>query len=112
MLLIGQKLLEPPYPSIPVALVFWGCAIALVVLNWFKGRFVVDLYSYEDEEPGEQAFRPIFLYISLGVGLIATLLFTKNHFNNINLTLWIISIISLLATFFPSIQWKDMAAIH
>jgi hypothetical protein len=107
MLLLGQKLLEPPFSSITVALVFWGCAIALVVMNWFKGRFVVDLYSYDDEEPGDQAFRPVFLYISLGVGLIATLLFTENRFNNINLTLWIISIISLLAAFFPRFQWRE-----
>jgi hypothetical protein len=108
MLVVGQKLLEPPNPSIPAALVFWGCAIILITWNWFQGRFVIDFYSAEDSESTEQHFHPIFLFISMGFGIAATVLFINNRFTGLNVSLWIVSIVFLLAAFFPKTHWKNL----
>jgi hypothetical protein len=105
--IIGQKLLEPPNRVESFALVFYLCAIILIIWNWFQGRFAVDLYHYEDSEPDVQPFRPTFLATSIGLGFIAIILFKNNQFNGINVTLWSLSAIFLVITFLPSIHWKD-----
>lgn len=110
MLLLGQSLLEPPHRNLWVALVFYGCGIFWVVYSWFTHSFETDLYPYIDEEPGELVFRPNFLYAALGAGLAAALLFTNNRFTGINVTLWVVSIISLVGAFFPRVDWKEKTA--
>jgi hypothetical protein len=107
--IIGQKFLEPPNRSIPIALALYSCAIILITWNWFTDRFKVDFYPSEDSEPAKQPFRPIFLATSIGFGLIAMILFNNNQFNGINVTLWSISAICLLITFLPFLSWKDIA---
>lgn len=106
--LIGQKLLEPPNQSVPLALVFYSCGIFLIVFNWIRGRFKVEIYSVNDADPTEQPFHSFFLAVSIGCGLIATVLFKNNTFNGINVTFWSISILSLLITFLPSPNWEEI----
>jgi 4-amino-4-deoxy-L-arabinose transferase-like glycosyltransferase len=108
MLIVGQKLLEPPTPSVPIALFFWGCALALLIWHWFHGRFETDLYPYEDNETGEQTFRLFFLWLSLLIGIAALVMFSKNRFTGTNTSLWLASIISLLICITPGIKWKQV----
>jgi hypothetical protein len=109
MFLIGQRLLEPPDQSVIIALVFYAFGIGLFVWNWFHGRFDTDLYIYEDqEESSGLTFRPVFLLISLATALLVMFLFTGNRFNGINMTVWIVSILSLIATFIPAPRWDDI----
>jgi hypothetical protein len=108
---IGQKLLEPPNRMVPVALVFYFCALFLIIWNWIRGRFSLDFYKSEETEIAAQPFRPYFLVISIGAGLIAFVLFTNNHFTSINVILWSIAAICLLITFSPSIHWKAIPSI-
>ncbi|MEI8131322.1 MAG: glycosyltransferase family 39 protein [Leptolinea sp.] len=105
---IGQKLLEPPTPSVSISLVFYSCAIILIIWNWFRGRFAVDFYPTDEAQPVPQPFRPIFLAISVGVGFFAFVLFNDNQFTEINVILWVVSAISMLITFSPPIQWSGI----
>jgi len=107
---IGQKLLEPPNPSILISLVFYSCAIILVVWNWIRGRFAVDFYPDDETEPADQPFRPISLAISIGAGFLAVIMFGKNQFTEINVSLWVISAIFMVITFLPSINWRGLAS--
>jgi hypothetical protein len=100
-LLIGQKFLESPTPSVSMALIFWACAISLILINWFAGRFETNLYTYVDEEPGVQLFQPFFLGISVCSGAVAFFLFSYNRYTQINVSLWIVSIICIMLAFFP-----------
>jgi hypothetical protein len=109
VLLLGQKLLEPPQKSVLMALVFYGSGIIWVIYSWSRRKFETDLYPYVDEEPEEQIFRTRFFYVSLGFGIAATLLFVNNKFTGINFTLWIISIAAFIAAFLPRIEWKETA---
>ncbi len=107
MMLIGQSLLEPPYTTVSIALIFSACGIIWIVYGWITKKFDANLYPYFDEEPEEQVFRPNFFYAAVGFGIAALLMFYKNRFTGINVTLWIISIASLIAAFFPEVPWKD-----
>ncbi len=108
-LLIGQRLLEPPDKSVVIALVFYACAVGLIIWLWFHGRFETDLYSYKEEEASpDSTFRPVYFYASLGTGILAIILFTGNEFNWINVAVWSISIICLIAAFFPAPQWNEL----
>lgn len=108
---IGQKFMEPPNRSVSIGLVFYSCAIILVVWNWIRGRFSVDFYPVVEVEPVAQPFRPYFLAFSIGSGCIATVLFNNNHFTGVNVTLWVISVICLLITFFPSVNWREIPGV-
>lgn len=107
MLLIGQSLLEPPYRSVIMALVFYGCGLFWVVYRWFNRDFEVDLYPYEDEPTGQLTFRPNFFYATLVFTVAAALLFINNRFTGINILLWVIAVLCLVVTFFPPVQWKE-----
>ncbi len=109
MLLVGQQLLEPPSPSPLFSLVFYGCALLLILVNWISGRFETDLYSYQEDEPSGFVFRPIFLYAALGTGIMTAILFTGNKFNSFNTLVWIIAILFLFAAFFPAPDWKQVS---
>ena len=107
MMLIGQSLLEPPYTAVSIALIFSACGVTWIAYGWITKKFDANLYPYQDEEPEEQVFRPNFFYAALGFGIAALLMFIKNRFTGVNVTLWIISIVMLIATFFPAVDWKD-----
>ncbi len=110
VMLIGQSLLEPPYSTVSISLVFTASGIIWILYGWFSKKFHTNLYPYVDEEPQEQVFRPNFFYATIGFAIAAMLMFQKNRFTGINLTLWIISITMLIATFFPVVPWKEKFA--
>jgi len=110
VMLIGQSLLEPPYSTVSISLVFTASGIIWILYGWFSKKFHTNLYPYVDEEPQEQVFRPNFFFATIGFAIAAMLMFQKNRFTGINLTLWIISITMLIATFFPVVPWKEKFA--
>ncbi len=110
VMLIGQSLLEPPYSTVSISLVFTSSGIIWILYGWFSKKFDTNLYPYVDEEPQEQVFRPNFFFATIGFAIAAMLMFQKNRFTGINLTLWIISITMLIATFFPVVPWKEKFA--
>lgn len=110
-LLIGQKLLEPPNPSVPLALIFWASALALLLLNWFSHRFDTNLYPCVDEEPEVQKFQPVLLGIAIGCGVIAFLLFSNNRYTQENVSLWIVSIICFILAFSSIEKWREIPLI-
>jgi hypothetical protein len=61
VMLIGQSLLEPPYSTVSISLVFTASGIIWILYGWFSKKFHTNLYPYVDEEPQEQVFRPNFL---------------------------------------------------
>jgi hypothetical protein len=107
VLLLGQKLLEPPQKSVQMALIFYGSGIIWVIYSWIRRKFETDLYPYVDAEPEEQVFRPRFFYVSLVFGIAATLFFVKNRFTVLNVSLWVIAIAAFVGAFLPNIEWKE-----
>ncbi len=107
----GQKLLEPPNPSIVLGLFFYGCGLTLFLIIWFRGRFETNLYTYEDKEPGEDKFNPLFLGLTVVAGITAGVFFTRNRFTTINVTLWVLSILFLLAAFTTTNPWKTIKGL-
>lgn len=107
----GQKLLEPPNPSILLGLFFYGCGLALFLILWFRGRFETNLYLYEDEEPGVERFHPVFLVLSVVTGFAAAVFFTRNRFTPINVSLWIFAILFLLAAFTRINPWQTICGV-
>jgi len=110
VLLLGQKLLEPPQKSVQMALIFYGSGIIWLTYSWFRRKFDTDLYPYFDDDPEDQVFRPAFFYVSLVFGIAATLLFVNNRFTLINVSLWIIAIAAFVGAFLPNIEWKETSA--
>lgn len=110
-MVIGQRLLEPPNPSILLAFFFFGGGLTLILTNWFRGQFVTDLYRYEDEEPDVPNFHPLFLGLSVVFGVTAIALFSRNRFTALNVSIWVISIFFILMTFCPLLTWERLKGI-
>jgi hypothetical protein len=108
LVIIGQKFLEPPNRSIPLALAFYCGAVLLIIWNWFRSRFVVDLYPTEELETEPRRFRLTYLTIAIASGGLALVLFANNDFNSINVTLWVISALCLIFTFFSPLNWRNL----
>lgn len=106
MLLIGQQLLEPPSPSPLFSLIFYSCAIFLIILNWIYGRLEIDNYSTEENTPQEFVIHSSLLYATIGTGILATILFSGNRFNSFNTLVWFVSSLLLVATFLKSPDWN------
>ncbi len=111
VILVGQQLLEPPSPSPIFALIFYGCAVLLIILHWFQNRYDVDLYPYEESEPTGLIIHPSFLYASIGTGILATIMFTGNRFNSFNLLVWTVSILFFVAAFLKPVTWTRATEI-
>jgi hypothetical protein len=110
LVVIGQRLLEPPNRSETIALVFYACALMLVFWNWYKGSFRVDFIQYVDEGVEIQPFRHKFLIFSIAFGVIAFLLFKGSKFTQFNVVFWILSAVALIITFFDFKWWRNYPA--
>lgn len=106
MLLIGQQLLEPPSPSPVFSLIFYGCAIFLIIFNWIYGRLDADLYCFEENDPHEFVVHSSLLYATIGTGILATILFSGNRFTSFNLLVWFVSLLLLVSTFLEFPDWN------
>ena len=58
-----------------------------------------EVQAHNDRLPAERYFRPIPLIVALAAGGIAFVVFGEHSFNRLNVTLWVIAMLSLAAAF-------------
>ncbi len=106
--LVAQKMLEPPSPSIPMALGLY--VISLVFLVWanFRQEFVLPGRESVPEAVDPQTFRTRSLTFSIFLALLAFLLFSNNLFTALNVTIWLLAILMFLHGLWLGGSWKTV----
>ena len=97
--LVAQLAFEPPDRFVLTGLVIYLIVTGMLLLGNLRGKI-----SLPDNPAGELVadslnVRSIFMWISLGLGLLAFITFGENRFTQVNLLLWIMSIGLFFAVF-------------
>jgi hypothetical protein len=102
LLLAAQRGLEPPDRTIKLSLVFY--IISSVLFVWAIISKEWDLFPMRESRPVsiKIGVKWKYLAISLPFGLTAFLFFSGNRFNQLNLFLWVVSIIFFIYSFWES----------
>lgn len=97
--LIGQRAFEPSSRSLIFGIAFYIFAfICLSLAAWRDEIYFVDSQQNENQKE-TYVYRPILLILGLVTGLLAFLAFGGGVFNQFNVFIWLVSILSTVAAF-------------
>jgi 4-amino-4-deoxy-L-arabinose transferase-like glycosyltransferase len=96
--LIAQSGLEPPRRSVTFAVIFFSLAICLLIIG-YRRREIRLAPLRPGQESADRPLRVEFLFFGLAFGLLAFLTFSQDIFTELNLLLWLGSIILTMLAF-------------
>ena len=107
--LLAQSFLEPPNRTVPIALALYAISALFVGIAFARGLFTpIDLSPVEVRRDPMDV-RWIAAMVGVGFAVFAFLTFTKNRFNVLNVTLWVISLALFLFAFWQRAQGPGIA---
>jgi hypothetical protein len=116
--LIAQSGLEPPRRSVTFAVFFFSLAIVLLIIG-YRRREIRLAPLHPAQESADRPLRLEFLFFGLAFGLLAFLTFSQDVFTELNLLLWLGSIILTMLAFGSNLKgslrtaWsKFIASFH
>ena len=96
---LGQKMLEPPASQALLGTVLLCGSVALFVWAFFHGEWEMPVIPAVDTATQDLNFDLKNFLFSLCFALIATLLFMGGKFNILNVTLWLLSLVTFVKAF-------------
>lgn len=110
--LVGQKLLPPGSGLLPVGLGLIALAVGITIWAASEGEWRLPQIEKVAQEKKALSFRRVPLVLGLVSFGLTLLLSGGNRFNFLNVTLWILSIIFVLAAFWQTrrsarVVWKE-----
>jgi hypothetical protein len=95
----AQRGLEPPGRSHLVGIIFYLLAAAWLVWTNVLGDWKLTNLPTQGENPGATRFRPIGLWVSVPLLILAFVLFGDNHFSMTNVAVWLLGGAIFILTF-------------
>lgn len=99
LVLVAQRLLEPPERNPTVAIVLYALAAGLMVWAILIQEWHMDFLAEDSSQPMPESIRRNPLFLMIGAVILAFLAFGGNRFTAVNLFLWGLAIVYLLWAF-------------
>lgn len=96
---LAQKLLEPPASMAVIASVVLLFSMVLVGISIYRKEVIIDKPRLDKTASQKLSFNVRSFFLAMGLGLVSLLFFLDNRFTFLNLTLWLLSIISFVYAF-------------
>jgi len=97
--LIAQRTFEPPQTGAELGLGLYIGAFSLLGWALYRGEWTLPSLPPTSERTDPLTYRGLPLILSLALGLLGFWMFKGNLFTKLNVTIWILAIVSLLWTF-------------
>lgn len=111
--LLAQRFLEPPTHSAPMGVPVYLAALALLVWAFLRREWAPAPLPAAQVHADPLSARPLELIVAMLFGAAAFALFYGNTFTSLNLSLWILSVIFFLRSFWlkeSQTLWKKFAS--
>ena len=94
--LLGQNFFEPPQTSLNLGFVFYFAAFALLGWAMYSGEWTLSPLPPSSEGTDPLTYRPLLLFISIALALLAFIILSDNLFTFTNVIVWLLAVVFLI----------------